>query len=192
MTDERSSTGAKIAGFILFVIVFSFLLWDRVSIPAKETFPVIFDMTAQDKMQAEEALASLKSKCSDLFLWGSEDVQRIRMKKVSIPQDTCHLDYLCERYKWYSTFWVEVDVVENPQWIAPSHRAAGHTLHYRMGSGISPGIVAKKEQSMRVCGWQPRRDGADIHVSVPALSFIDNTPAPPRPKDENSTWLTDE
>lgn len=49
---------------------------------------------------------------------------------------------------------------------------AGHTLHYDLGGGKTPGFLSSKRVSQFLCGAPVSQEGSDTFKAVPALSIL--------------------
>ncbi len=77
---------------------------------------------------------------------------------------------------WKYTIFVRAKVPDSPSLI-PASRAdigviAGHTLHYDIGGGKSPGFFSTKRASNYLCGIKNYDTGDSLFVSVPGLKFL--------------------
>lgn len=50
---------------------------------------------------------------------------------------------------------------------------AGHTLHYDIGAGITPGFFASKRSSKYLCGVPLEPTGSDVFTPVSEFKFLD-------------------
>jgi hypothetical protein len=76
-----------------------------------------------------------------------------------------------ERYGWRREIAVAVLIRDHPTTIPRRFDVAAHTLHFALGGGHSPGIVAAKDAQALCAMGAPR--GAEGFKSVPELVVID-------------------
>ena len=48
----------------------------------------------------------------------------------------------------------------------------GHTLHYHLGGGHTPGFFATKRVSQFLCGLRVDQKGADVFADVPEMAVL--------------------
>ena len=80
---------------------------------------------------------------------------------------------------WKTTLHLSAKVPEYPERIptvtpgAKGILMTGHTLHYDLGGGTSPGFFAGKDAAKWICGMhETMGTGADAFVPAPSLSFL--------------------
>lgn len=49
---------------------------------------------------------------------------------------------------------------------------AGHTLHYDLGGGMTPGFLSSKRVSQFLCGADVNQEGRDTFTSVPEMRIL--------------------
>jgi hypothetical protein len=90
--------------------------------------------------------------------------------------------YRTEKFGWTKEIDLQIRISQDATRIPPDSYARGHTLHYYLGAGTTPGVIIQKDQSYALCGakegsWQFPfgRPGGDGILSLPSLAFIDAT-----------------
>ncbi len=78
---------------------------------------------------------------------------------------------------WKNTLFLSLKYADNPQ-VGPAYASgtgvlAGHTLHYDIGGGETPGFLATKRSSQYLCGLPFNTNGNSIFVDVPQFKFLD-------------------
>lgn len=77
---------------------------------------------------------------------------------------------------WKTDIHITLTVPDQPRYVPKfdprTHLIAGHTLHYHIGGGSSPGILGSKRSSQMLCGLPIDQNGSDTFKSVPGLSLI--------------------
>jgi hypothetical protein len=109
-----------------------------------------------------------------IFLIARPSIQKyvnaIENAKASL-MDLTRYDYTYEDYGWTKQIYIEIKLKDRTD-LPRGWGADGQTLHYIIGSGNTPGIVAKKAVS-QVFADMPVDDSADTFVPVPELAGID-------------------
>ncbi len=116
------------------------------------------------------AIDIFRRKCQPLGgeFWG--DVTSIQ---VEISEESAN--YRRAR-GWKNSVWLRLNYSQDPKF-GPSFASgagvlAGHTLHYFLGGGETPGFFASKQSSQYLCGLS-FAEGKDIFVDVPEFKFLD-------------------
>lgn len=63
--------------------------------------------------------------------------------------------------------------LHGPSFASGAGVLAGHTLHYDIGGGLTPGFLASKRSSQYLCGLSYDDRGNDVFVPVPEFSSLD-------------------
>ncbi len=114
---------------------------------------------------AKAALDRLANLCPGLF-GARDDLEAIEID----PQPTGKLTFGYEKYGWEPQLWVKVKVVDAPKRLSP--QAGGHTMHFALGGGHTPGAVSLKDVSSDICGW-PYSDQSAGFKADPAFQVLD-------------------
>ena len=102
--------------------------------------------------------------------WGRD------IESISIRTTREHADFRLAK-EWTTNIQIEIIVTKNPRHIPALDtrhmvHLAGNTMHYAIGGGSEPGILATGQKSEILCGM-PVSDGSrDTFKPVPALSFL--------------------
>lgn len=78
---------------------------------------------------------------------------------------------------WHANVHLALKYSDDPQ-VGPAFASgtgvlAGHTLHYDLGGGSTPGYLASKQSSQYLCGLSFNANGDDVFEGVPELKFLD-------------------
>lgn len=115
----------------------------------------------------EEALATFMRMCAPLTTDYWADVASATATVFNETYSKARLD----RYGWRREIAIAILIKDHPTVIPRKFDVASHTLHFALGGGASPGIVASKT-AQALCGMgAPGRE--DVFRSVPELAVID-------------------
>jgi hypothetical protein len=120
-----------------------------------------------DRTTIDEALAAFMQSCAPLTTEYWSDV----VTAVARVHQETYARARLERYGWRREIDIEIAISDHPKTIPRRFDVAGHTLHFALGGGTSPGIVG----AMRVqglCAMSTVR-GDDSFKPVPELAVID-------------------
>ena len=118
------------------------------------------------------ALTVFRNACRPLGTEFWDDVEEVT---VNIQKEVA--DHRLAR-GWDPSFQLALKYAENPK-RGPSFASgtgvlAGHTLHYSLGGGRTPGYLASKRSSQYLCGLAISPNGEDVFQSVQALDILAN------------------
>jgi hypothetical protein len=95
------------------------------------------------------------------------DIEFIRPTLIDLGE----YDYTFEDYGWKKEIYIEIKLKDKTS-LPREWRADGQTLHFIIGSGTSPGVIAKKDVS-QLFADMPVESG-DSFVSLPDMIGIDD------------------
>lgn len=137
--------------------------------PDKLVIKIGSNTSPSDKQLIARAAGAFFQHCSDLLNKYAGDIERINAYLDVL--DTKY-SYQFEAYGWKKMIRLQIKIKDDPRHIPATYRTSGHTLHYQLGTGHSPGYITKKDQAALVCGIRPDRNGVDMFVSMPDLPPI--------------------
>lgn len=145
---------------------------------------VLTDVPAGLEQVARQAVRAFEDACPLLFeYWADVEAAEGRINTPVVAP------YREDRFGWRREVELRVRIKADPALIPDRYRAWGHTLHYYLGAGHQPGVVAAKAQSQRLCGLPP--SSADQHKPVPALLVVDKGLGPvPTPEARTAALRT--
>jgi hypothetical protein len=115
----------------------------------------------------DEALSTFMRICAPL----TTDYWRDVVSATATVFNETYSKVRLERYGWRREIAIAVLINDHPTVIPRKFDVASHTLHFALGGGTSPGIVASKT-AQALCGLgSPGRE--DVFRSVPELAVID-------------------
>lgn len=123
------------------------------------------------KEDAADIVAMFRRNCRPL---GNEFWADVGEVNVSISDE--YAEHRLAR-GWTTNIHLSIKYSDNPN-TGPAYAAgtgvlAGHTLHYDLGGGSSPGYLATKRSSQYLCGLSISDDGSDVFEPVPEFSALD-------------------
>lgn len=120
---------------------------------------------------AAVAIDLLRRNCQPLGgeFWGDVSAVQIEVFKEYAPHRLAR--------GWQNTMTVMLTYAKEPKY-GPSYASgagvlAGHTLHFDLGGGETPGILVAKRSSQYLCGLAFDQRGDAIFVDVPEMKFLD-------------------
>jgi len=117
----------------------------------------------------EQVIAFIQLLFSDLPVMRNyiSDIEFIRPTLMDLGE----YDYTFEDYGWKKQIYIEIKLKEKTN-LPREWRADGQTLHFIIGSGDAPGVIAKKKVS-QLFADMPVESG-DSFVSLPNMIGIDD------------------
>jgi hypothetical protein len=155
------------AGFSIALFSFSVL-----SIPAYAQ--VIPEITSNTRLISEadvrKAYSEFMAFCTTLRR-ASGDIVRIEARAFD------ELAPNRQAKGWKASIHLSVTLKKNNLQSLPTYHpatgvVAGHTLHYYLGGGASPGVFASKRVSQFLCGMPVDDSGTDTFASLASLRFL--------------------
>ena len=125
--------------------------------------------TYPDRTTIDEALALFIRACAPLATDYWSDVASV----TATVYNEAYAKLRLERYGWRREIAVAVLIKDHPAAIPRRLDVASHTLHFFLGGGTSPGIVALQEAQPLCSMGQASGRGAESFKSVPEMSVID-------------------
>lgn len=120
---------------------------------------------------AEVAINLLRQNCRPLgdAFWGDITSIQVEVYKEFAPHRLAR--------GWGKTMTVMLTYSRDPQY-GPTYASgagvlAGHTLHFDLGGGETPGMLIAKRSTQYLCGRAFDEQGNDIFVDVPGMKFLD-------------------
>ena len=129
------------------------------------------DAEGYSEADAMVALEIFRRNCRPL---GEEFWSDVTEARVDIRQETA--PHRLAR-GWKADVHLSLKYSDEPQ-VGPSYASGagilrGHTLHYNLGGGETPGFLATKQSSQYLCGLSFDDKGDDLFVPVPEFIFLD-------------------
>lgn len=123
------------------------------------------------KADAEVAIELLRRNCRPLgdAFWADVTGIKVEVYKEFAPHRLSR--------GWANTMTVMLTYSRDPQY-GPSYASgagvlAGHTLHFDLGGGETPGMLIAKRSTQYLCGLAFDQRGNDVFVDVPGMKFLD-------------------
>jgi hypothetical protein len=132
---------------------------------------VVVNVEGYSEADAITALNTFRQNCRPL---GDQFWNDVTEARVEVDEETAN--HRLSR-GWKANVHLALKYADNPQ-VGPATASeagvlAGHTLHYDLGGGQTPGFLASKRSSQYLCGLAVDPNGGDVFASVPALKFLD-------------------
>lgn len=133
--------------------------------------PLVMSGNGYSREEVDHAIALFRQSCKPL---GDEPYWS---ELVEIKVDT-GVEFAPHRLErgWSTEFHLMLRVPDRPTRIPTFDDSigiiAGHTLHYDLGGGKTPGFLSSKRVSQFLCGGPVNQDGRNTFTSVPAMSVL--------------------